>query len=240
MKLFRRLKRWLRSLVRKPAPVPSKPVVQVPSKPITVDDVKVPVERRQRFPKGYIEETQARYNSMIVGEGLLGRQTKGHIEWYKKRLLNGRDRYEKASKIVLERTGYDIPWQIIGVIHGMEAGFDFNKQILNGQPINRKTTWVPKNRGPWSSWEESCVDAFTWDDGYKIIPTEWTPENTALFNERWNGMSYWNRGKPTPYLWGYTNIQVAGKYVSDGKYDRRAVTLQVGVMAQLEEVGFWE
>ena len=84
------------------------------------------------------------------------------------------------------------------------------------------------------------MDAFTWDDDYKIIPEEWTPVNTALFNERWNGMSYWNRGRPSPYLWGYTNIQIPGKYVEDHEFDSRAITLQVGVMAQLEEVGFWD
>ena len=126
MKLLRRIKRWLKSLISKPKP--AKPIQVTPAKP---RPIKEPTKGRvQRFPKNYEYETQARYDSMIVGEGLLGRQNKGHIEWYKKRLLHGKARYEKASNIVRLKTGYDIPWQIIGVIHGMEAGFDFNKQIL--------------------------------------------------------------------------------------------------------------
>jgi len=236
MKLFRRIKIWLKSLIRKPAPTPIKPVVRDEPK----EPVKAPTGREQRFPKDYVNKTVERYTQMKVGEGLIGRQNVGHIEWYKKRLLHGKDRYEKASRLVRVATGYDIPWQIIGVIHGMEGGFDFKKQILNGQPITRKTTWVPKGRGPWSSWEESCIDAFTWDDKYKIVPEVWGVAQTALFNERWNGMSYWNRGRPSPYIWGYSSIQKPGKYVSDGKYDHSAVTQQVGVLPQLEEIGFFD
>lgn len=195
--------------------------------------------RDQRFPTGYKEKTIARYNKAVVGAGLLGRQRTSHIAWYKSMLLKGQKRYQIASDHVKAKTGYTIPWQVIGVMHGLEASFNFNKQLLNGQAITKRTTWVPKGRGPWPTWEDSCVDAFTWDDDYKIVPKKWGVAETALFFERWNGMTYWNWGKPSPYIWGFCSVQVPGKFVEDGKYSSSAITLQVGALVQLKNVEFF-
>jgi len=74
---------------------------------------------------------------------------------------------------------------------------------------------------------------------YKIIPEKWGVAETALFMERWNGMTYWKWGLPSPYLWGYSSVQVRGKFVSDGRYSKTAVTLQVGAIVQLETLRFF-
>lgn len=228
--MFSRIWRWVKRVFRKPGAAPSKPIATAPT---------VPISSRQRFPDGYREITLKRYASMEIGKGLLGNQKVSHIDWYNRKLLEGKSRYEKASKIIKEKAGYIIPWQVIGVVHGMEASFDFSKQLLNGQLYTQRTTWVPRNRGPWQSWEESCVDAFRWDSDYKIVPNEWGVAETALFCERWNGMAYWRMGNPSPYLYGFCSVQVPGKFVEDGKYSPGAITMQVGVIVQLEKIGFW-
>ena len=219
---------------------------QVPSvKPDPVqteeDNRKLPDQKTsQKFPDGYRTMVMNRWSGMIVGANLIGRQQRGHIDWYVRKLLGGRHRYKKASALVKRETGMFIPWEIIGCLHGLEASFDFKKQILNGQPYNKRTTWVPKGLGPWKSWEDSCVQGFMYETKHNPTPETWTIAGAALFLERWNGMGYWKMNKASPYLWSYTSSQQAGKYVSDGKYDSNAVSLQVGAMAMLKEVGFFD
>ena len=42
------------------------------------------------------------------------------------RLLRGEERYRTVSNA----TG--VPWQLIGLMHGLECGYDFNKHLHNG------------------------------------------------------------------------------------------------------------
>jgi lysozyme family protein len=203
-----------------------------------VDETIEPEGRKQNFPEGYKTVTASRFANMTVGANLYGRQRAGHVDWYVKKLIDGRAQYRQAS-VALGNAGFNVPWEVIGALHGLEASFDFNKQILNGQPWTRKTTWVPKNLGPWGSWMQSTVDGFIYEEKYNPAPRVWTVAGTALFFERWNGMGYWRMKKASPYLWSYTSAQQHGKYVSDGKYDPRAESLQVGAMAMLSKVGFF-
>ena len=46
--------------------------------------------------------------------------------------------------------------------------------------------------------------------------------------ERYNGLGYAARGKPSPYIWSGTDQYVSGKYVRDGVYDARVVDQQPG------------
>ena len=46
--------------------------------------------------------------------------------------------------------------------------------------------------------------------------------------ERYNGLGYASRGRPSPYIWSGTNQYVSGKYVRDGVYDPDAVDSQLG------------
>lgn len=217
---------------------------QVPSikpDPVQVEDDLKPTAKKQVFPDGYRERVSQLWANMVVGANLIGRQRASHVDWYMKKLLGGRKKYKDASVIVKRETGMYVPWEVIGCIHGLEASFNFDKQILNGQPYKQRTTWVPRGLGPWSSWEESCVQGFLHETEHNPLPQMWDVEGTALFFERWNGMGYWRMGqKPSPYLWSYTSSQERGKYVSDGKYSRTAVSLQVGAMAMLKKAGFFD
>ncbi len=55
---------------------------------------------------------------------------------------------------------------------------------------------------------------------------------TALIKcEAFNGMGYAAHGLPSPYVWGATNIQQAGKYTSDHGFDPTIWDHQPGVAA---------
>lgn len=145
-------------------------------------------------------------------------------------------RYEEVETLVWDQYGKMIPWPVIASIHALEAGLDFSKNLHNGQDWDQKTTWVPKGRGPFNSWEEAALDAF----GLKKdkFPDDWTISKTLDFLERYNGLGY-RKYRPnvnSPYLWSGTNHYTKGKYVSDGKFDKNAVSKQLGAVLILKSL----
>ena len=127
------------------------------------------------------------------------------------RVIAGRPRYEAVAKRA------DVPWYFIGIIHEMEGGCDFRKQIIDGKP------WI----GEWESWGEATLHAM-W--GYCGIE-DWSPPSILRRLELYNGdpPGYVNRDKNSPYLCsGSPHGLGVGKFVADGIYDPRAVSDQVG------------
>lgn len=58
--------------------------------------------------------------------------------------------------------------------------------------------------------------------------------------EAYNGFGYRSQFVPTPYLWSFSNLYSAGKFVADGKFDATAVSKQCGaavMMRVLQERG---
>ena len=143
-------------------------------------------------------------------------------------------RYEEVERLVWAQFNKAIPWQVISCIHALEAGLSFDKNLHNGQSWKKKTTWVPKGRGPFSSWETAALDAFSLKTS--LFPKEWTVEATLDFLERYNGLGYrkYHQDVNTPYLWSGSNHYEKGKYVSDGKFDKNAVSKQVGAVLILK------
>lgn len=123
--------------------------------------------------------------------------------------------------------GFDVPWDILAVIHMREASNNFDRQILNGQKINMTTTLVPAGRGPWASWRESTLEAI---EHHNMAAISNAPLAEQLqFLERWNGMGYYKRNKKSPYVWSGTQHGLkVGKFIADGKYDANAVDRQPG------------
>ena len=152
-----------------------------------------------------------------------------------KKLAANRSRYEVVSKA----TG--VPWDVIAVIHMRESGADFKGVLHNGQKIigtGKKTTIVPKGRGPFSTWEEAAIDALMKCAPYLSKNKDWSLGNTLDLLEKYNGLGYQKKGLPSPYLWAGTDQYAKGKYVADGKFDANAVDKQLGVapvMMQLRD-----
>ena len=147
-----------------------------------------------------------------------------------KKLLANRSRYD----VVAEATG--VPWDVIAVIHVRESSGSFAGVLHNGQKIigtGKKTTLVPKGRGPFSTWEEAAIDALMKCAPYLGKNSDWSLGNTLELLEKYNGLGYRKKGLPSPYLWAGTDQYTKGKYVADGKFDANAVDKQLGVAALL-------
>jgi hypothetical protein len=59
------------------------------------------------------------------------------------RLLQGEARYKAVGKRC-----NGVPWQLIGIMHGLECGYDFGKHLHNGDPLSAPTRRVPAGRPP--------------------------------------------------------------------------------------------
>jgi lysozyme family protein len=159
------------------------------------------------------------------------------IEKSGKLILAGRSRYEDVAGIVY---GTSDVWWVDGIIHFMEASCDFKGVLHNGQKIigtGKKTTIVPKGRGPFNTWEESAVDALK-HSSLGLI-TDFEIGNVFYSAERFNGTGYIvgkAKADVSPYVWGLSNMNDGtGKYTSDGKYDPKASTLErAGVATNLK------
>lgn len=154
------------------------------------------------------------------------------LNWYVSKII----RYQHKYKPVEAATR--CPWEIVGIIHGMEASFNFDGILHNGEKIigtGKKTVLVPKGRGPFSTWEQAAIDALQ----IKNIKLNWSnPIEVLYFLEKFNGLGY-RKYHPTvksPYLWGLTNHHLKGKYTSDGKFDYNASTSQCGAAIILKSL----
>lgn len=118
-----------------------------------------------------------------------------------------------------------IDWKFVAIIHRLECDGDVNKQILNGENWNTKTKLVPKNLGPFKSWDDAANKAFLLK-GIITIPN--TISNILWECERWNGWGYVKKKINSPYIWSKTNHYICGKFTSDGKFSSTAVSKQIG------------
>lgn len=157
-----------------------------------------------------------------------------NMSWYYKKLDAVIPRYKKAS-LLLESHGINVPWQVIAAIHAREASFNFDKQLLNGQYWFKKTTIVPKNKGPWQNWESSCIDAFKHDKPLK----DWSDVGEVLnWLERYNGLGYRYRNIATPYLWSGTSHYKGGLFYADHKFSAKRKDKNIGAAIVLKYTGF--
>ena len=138
-------------------------------------------------------------------------------------------RYEFVDKIT------SVPWYVIAGLQQMESGGSFKCHLHEGSPLTGRTRDVPKGRPPAGkppfTWEESAVDALTYDH---MGAVRWTSLDATLYAcEGYNGMGYlkFHSTVPTPYLWAGTTIARPGKYTSDGKWSTTAVSSQLGIAA---------
>lgn len=146
-----------------------------------------------------------------------------------RKISNNQNRYMEVAAHT------KIPWYVIGAIHAMEAGLHFTRNLHNGQRWDKKTTIVPKDVGPFSSWEESAVDAMQ-DLKNKLGFEAWFIPEICFAFEKHNGWGYrkYHSHVNSPYLWSGSNHYTSGKYVADGKWDEDAVSKQVGAMCLIK------
>jgi lysozyme family protein len=154
-------------------------------------------------------------------------------------LIKGESRYRAVSA----RTNH-VPWQLIGIIHGLECGYDFFKHLHNGDSLAAPTHHEPPGRPPgWDgsgSWEDSAVDAITFEKLNAVA--NWTVPAVLYALEGFNGFGYRTHNVRSPYLWSCSNLYTKGKFVADHEFDDNAVSRQVGaavILKVLEQRGKW-
>lgn len=133
-----------------------------------------------------------------------------------------------------------VPAHVIALIHAMECGLNFAGHLHNGDPLSARTVQVPKGRPvdgtPPFTWEQSAVDALTYDKltGWH----DWSIAGICHKLELYNGVGYrkYHPSVKTPYLWSYTTAYSSGKYTADGKWSDSAVSRQAGAMALLKRM----
>lgn len=136
------------------------------------------------------------------------------------------------------------PIDLMFALHYRESSKSFNGVLHNGEKIlgtGRLTKLVPKNRGPFKTWEDAAVDALMMKKN--LFPVEWTFEARLEFAEKYNGLGYRSKigdhgvGEYSPYVFAGTNFSdETGKYWDDGKYKATAKEAQLGVAAILLEL----
>jgi lysozyme family protein len=142
-----------------------------------------------------------------------------------------------ANKAVYKEAGdpLGIPWWFVATLHMLEASFNFNTHLHNGDPLNKRTVQVPKGRpvdgGPPFTWSQSARDALTFENlaGLK----DWSLARALHRFEAFNGFGYRQKQIPSPYLWSMTKIYSKGKFVKDGMFSKTAVSKQCGAAALL-------
>lgn len=163
-----------------------------------------------------------------------------------------READDMAKKIIANRARYEavelatgVPWRFIALCHLRESSLSFDHHLHNGDSLKARTWQVPKGRpkappkdGKRYTWEESAVDALTYENLSKV--TEWPIERQAFHLEGFNGWGYRLYHADdglSPYLWaGSNHHDETGKYVKDGKYDPKAPERQLGCMVILRRL----
>lgn len=153
---------------------------------------------------------------------------------YVRVLRANKDRY---AAVAAEFPG--MPWYFVGIIHGMETGFRFDRHLHNGDPLSRRTVRVPAGRPRGSApftWEVSARDALkdAIDKMRRAGLSDWSIPSLLHLWELFNGLGYRFKGLRSPYLWSFSNLYSKGKYVADGVFDPNAVSKQAGAATILK------
>ncbi len=143
-------------------------------------------------------------------------------------------RAEPRYKVVERSTG--VSADLIGVLHYMESGRNFNTHLHNGDSLSRRTVNVPAGRPrigkPPFSWVDSAIDALEYDR----VTTSHNKGDQCEAAVFFNGKGYERRGIVSPYGFSGTNLYSRGKFVRDGVFNPTAVSKQVGACVILREL----
>jgi lysozyme family protein len=142
-----------------------------------------------------------------------------------KRLVGAKARYQKVE------TSTGVPWWLIAAIHEREASQEWDKQLAQGDPLNRVSRNEPI-MGPFDTWEESAVAALK-HDGLTSV-SDWRLEKALHYQEKFNGWGSFYRGLPSSYIWGATSVQRPGKFVADHVWSATTMDRQIGCAAILK------
>lgn len=144
-----------------------------------------------------------------------------------------KSRYENISHKIKQKTGVEVPPELIAAIHYRESNCNFNTYLHNGEKLGQTTTKVPVGIY-FDNFEDAAVDAIC-RVGVDNIKSG-NPKSYLEFAERFNGLGYRNKGVASPYVWSGTDKYKGGMYVADHQYSPTAKDRRCGVAIILNEL----
>lgn len=140
-----------------------------------------------------------------------------------RRILAAQDRYKQIQT----RTG--VHWVFIASSHYRESNLNFETQLGQGDPLHKVSVHEPRGRGPFATFEDGAYDALVNCAPYAAKNDNWSMPDLLTVLEAYNGLGYYHKGLPSPYVWSGTDQYTRGKYVADGVFDPNVVDRQLGV-----------
>lgn len=220
--MFQAIINWFKSLLepqQEANPAPVIPIVPLPVQPLP------PVPHPEPAPE--TAEQATGYRLTVLNR------------WQKARVLDAQK--PVLASLALKALSYKeayydpvqaaigIPWYVVAAIDMREESFNHTGYLGNGDPWNKKSVHVPAGRGPFTSWYAGAIDALKLRGLEKV--GHWDIVTSLIHLEAYNGLGYKSKGVASPYVWAKTNLQVAGKYVSDGSYSSTTWDQQPGCAA---------
>lgn len=193
--------------------------------PVAKKPVPPPLSRARNYP-ALKDEYRRLFDTMTLRPNY-----SASTGWYLTMLKTSRPSYDRVAL----DTG--VPWFVIGIIHGLEASFNFLAHLHNGDhPLAQRTRQVPAGRpltwAPPTDWDWSAKDAL------KLLgftgKADWNLERILFRFEAYNGFGYRSAAVPSPYLWSFSNQYESGKFVADGRFNAKAKSQQCGAAVMLK------
>jgi lysozyme family protein len=134
---------------------------------------------------------------------------------------------------VEEQTG--VRASLVGAIHQLESERNFLTHLHNGDSLLRKTRKAPVGRPPGKApftWLNSAIDAVKYDS----LTTSDSKAEQCQASVEYNGLGYERKGLVSPYGFSGSQLYTRGKYTSDGVFNPRIVSKQIGTCVILKEI----
>ena len=127
----------------------------------------------------------------------------------------------------------------IGLIHALEASFNFDAHLHNGDPLSKRTVQVPAGRpekwSPPNDWQTSAKDALAYEKFTDHL--DWNLARLLFRLETYNGFrSRELHATNSPYLWSFSNHYSKGKFIADNQWSSAAVSQQCGAAVMLKQL----
>jgi lysozyme family protein len=139
-------------------------------------------------------------------------------------------------KLVTNASPNNPPAAFIGALDLRESSCNPTRGLGQGDRWDQVSVNEPKGCGPFASWAEAARFYIHYDKLDTMPTAQWTMAYACFRGEAWNG---WGprqyHGIRSGYLWGGTNHQQRGKYVSDGQWDGSVMDQQVGIVPVMLE-----
>jgi lysozyme family protein len=178
-----------------------------------------------------------RWDTMVIT------RQKPMIDYEAEEIIKHQAMYQQCQDV----TG--VHWAMIGVIDDREGGIENlgHRQLGQGDSLNAYSIHEPRGRphvghGPPFSWMECAIDALKLQGIIGKPVKTWTIEYMLHELEPYNGLAYYNHGRPSPYIWSCTSIYdpptgPGGKITYDHGPIEHVVDKQSGVAPLLKRIG---